>query len=165
MTPLWTFNIVSALLLMAAALRWGAMPERLCASALFFMVFGDRLYHLIVHRKTIYWAVDLGHLFIDLVGAAILVGVALQANRVYPIWASAFQLVSLVSHFTREVSANIRVPVYALMNYVPSYAVLLIVTAGLWNHMRRERRYGPYPAWRSSSAPSRATRPKKPPSD
>lgn len=163
MTPLWIFNIATALLLMAAALRWGAAPERLCVSALFFMVFGDRLYHLIVQRGTIYGAVDLGHLFIDLVGAAILVGVALQANRVYPLWASAFQLVSLVSHFTREASANIGVPAYALMNYVPYYAVLLIVTAGLWNHMRRERRHGPYPAWRSSSGPSRATGPNGPP--
>lgn len=165
MTPLWIFNIVSALLLAAAAVRWGAAPERLCALAPLFMVFGDRLYHLIVQRGTIYGAVDLGHLFIDSVAAIMFIAVALQANRVYPLWASAFQLVSLVSHFVREVDTKMGIFAYIMMNYVPSYAILMILTAGLWNHVRRERRYGLYPAWRSSSAPSRATRPKKPPSD
>ncbi len=162
-TWIWPFNYLSLALLILAALRWGAGPERMCMAAMVLMNVGDRAYHAFLGRGTIYASVDIGHLFIDLAAAAIFVGVALRANRVYPLWLSAFQLVSVVSHFAREVNGTFATFAYALMNYGPYYAILAILSGGIWCHARRRRRYGPYPSWRRSSNPSRATAPPSPP--
>src|SRR3546814_11555383 len=100
----------------------------------------DRIYHALVGRGTIYGSVDIGHLIIDMLVAAVFIGVALKANRVYPLWLSAFQLVSVVSHFAREESRKIAELAYFLMNYVPYYALLLILAGGIWRHAVRTRR-------------------------
>lgn len=156
MSWLWSFNIVSILLLCAAAWRWGAGPERICAAALLVMNVADRIYHLLAGRGTIYASVDIGHLVIDLAVAAVFITVALRANRVYPLWLSAFQLVSVISHFAREVNGTAAQLAYALMNYLPYYAILTILAAGIALHARRTRRLGHYRAWRGSSNPSPA---------
>src|SRR3546814_9683392 len=124
---IWSFNFLSVAILGVAALRWGAGPERICAAALLAMNVADRIYHALVGRGTIYGSVDIGHLIIDMLVAAVFIGVALKANRVYPLWLSAFQLVSVVSHFAREESRKIAELAYFLMNYVPYYALLLIL--------------------------------------
>lgn len=154
MAWLWEFNLISMALLVLAVLRWGAGPERVCAATIAFMNLGDRLYHAVIDRGTLYASVDLGHLFIDVVAAALFIGVALRANRVYPLWLSAFQLVSVISHFAREMDAKLVTFAYGLMTYAPYYFILLILTSGLLTHARREKRYGPYPSWRTSSNPS-----------
>ena len=151
MSWLWIFNLATMALLCLAALRWGAGPERFCAAALFLMNVGDRIYHALAGRGTIYGSVDIGHLVIDLLVAAIFITVALRANRVYPIWLSAFQLVSVVSHFAREASGKIAEIAYFLMNYAPYYCILAILAVGIWRHARRTKRYGPYRSWRTSS--------------
>ncbi|UKK85218.1 hypothetical protein L7H23_03645 [Sphingopyxis sp. BSN-002] len=163
MTWLWEFNLTTMLLLIVAAWRWGAAPERLCVAVIVFMNLGDRLYHAVIDRGTIYASVDLGHLFIDVTAAAVFIGVALSANRVYPLWLSAFQLVSVISHFAREVDAKLVKSAYGLMTYGPFYFILLILAGGIWMHARRVKRYGPYPPWRTSSSPSRAASQKLPP--
>jgi hypothetical protein len=159
----WTFNIVTMLLLVAASLRWGAGPERICAAVIAAMDVGDRIYHLVVGRGTIYASVDVGHLVSDLLAAAIFITVALRANRVYPLWLSAFQLVSVVSHFARQMDSKVGILAYAVMNYAPYNLILLTLAGGIWAHARRETRYGPYRSWRTSSNPSRAASPKSPP--
>lgn len=160
---LWFFNYLSIALLGVAALRWGAGPERICATALVLMTTADPVYHALLGRGTIYASVDVGHLVIDSLVAVVFVGVALQANRVYPLWLSGFQLLSVVSHFAREMSGTIAKLAYALMNYVPYYLILLILAAGIWRHSKRWKRYGPYRSWRTSSVPSPATLPSPPP--
>src|SRR3546814_8257003 len=94
----------------------------------------DRIYHALVGRGTIYGSVDIGHLIIDMLVAAVFIGVALKANRVYPLWLSAFQLVSVVSHFAREESRKIAELAYFLMNYVPYYALLLLLAGSSEEH-------------------------------
>lgn len=146
---IWTFNLVTMALLFAAALRWGAAPERCCAAVFVAMNLGDRAYHAIAGRDSIYITVDTGHLILDLLAAAVFIGVALRANRMYPLWLSAFQLVSVISHFARGVDGTMADLAYALMNYVPYNVMLLILAAGIGMHARRQRHYGPYPSWRA----------------
>ena len=164
MSWIWSFNFLSVAILGVAALRWGGSPERICAAALLAMNVADRIYHALVGRGTIYGSVDIGHLVIDMLVAAVFIGVALKANRVYPLWLSAFQLVSVVSHFAREESRKIAELAYFLMNYVPYYALLLILAGGIWRHAMRTRRHGPYRSWRISSSRSPATARTTPPS-
>jgi hypothetical protein len=148
---LWVLNSALAGLPMLAAWRWGAAPERICAAVFLANVIVDRLYHMAVGRGTIYMSVDLGHLAIGVSTIIVLVGVALRANRVYPLWLSAFQGLVIISHFTREASAKISVLAYALLTYGPSIFQIAILALGIALHARRVKRYGKYPSWRSSS--------------
>ncbi|MGQ0277609.1 hypothetical protein ACT17R_03080 [Sphingopyxis sp. Q841] len=160
---IWAFNIASLLLLIIAARRWGAAPERICTAALVFMNVGDLIYHAVVGRWTIYASVDVGHLVIDGLIAAVFLAVAIQANRVYPLWLAAIQLVSVIAHFAREANSQVAKLAYALMDYLPYYALLIILFMAIRTHAKRVRRIGPYPAWRRSSNPLRAPVPLKPP--
>ena len=160
---MWIFSTVTTLLLVAAALRWGAGPERICVAVIIATNVGDHIYHFVVARDAIYTSVDIGHLVPDLFAAAIFTGVALRANRVYPLWISAFQFVSVISHFVREVDGHMGILAYAMMNYMPANFILLIMAGGIWAHARREKRYGPYRQWRTSSNPLPGTSPKSPP--
>lgn len=161
---LWSFNTLSLALLVAAALRWGAGPERSCVAALVFMNLGELVYHGIFAKPAIYASVDLVHLFLDVSVAAIFIGVALQANRLYPLWLAAFQLISVISHFTREMSAAVGKIPYAILSQAPYYLVLGVLAGGIWRHAVRTRRRGPYRSWRISSNPSPATARMTPPS-
>lgn len=164
MDPFLILNLIWVGLLGAAALRWGAAPERMCVAALFAMTFGDPVYHLLVEHGPTYGTVDLGHLTMDVIVASVFVGVALRSNRVYPIWLAAFQLVSLLSHFAREVTDFFPRLAYGLMSYGPYYIILLIMTLGIAAHARRSRYLGRYRSWRISSSPSQDIRPRTQPS-
>ena len=157
-------NILLVTLLGAASLRWGAAPERICAAVLIFVTLADPLYHLLVGRSTIYGSVDMGHLLIDLALAATFLAVALWANRIYPLWLAAFQLVSVISHFVREVTEIFPKLAYGIMSYGPYSIILMILAAGIWRHRMRVRRYGRYRSWRASSNPLPATPQKAQPS-
>jgi hypothetical protein len=150
-------NYVWASLLSVAVLRWGAAPERICVATLFAVTFGDPVYHLLVKRATIYGSVDIGHLVMDVGVAVAFVAVALRANRVYPLWLAAFQLVSVLSHFAREEIASFPKLAYGMMSYGPFYIILAIMTGGLAFHARRTKHLGRYRSWRSSSSPSPVT--------
>lgn len=163
MSWIWSFNFLSVAILCAAALRWGAAPERICAAALLAMNVVDRIYHALVGRGTIYASVDIGHLVIDLLVATVFIGVALGANRLYPLWLAAFQLVSVVSHFAREASGKVAEIAYFLMNYAPYYCILLILAVGIALHAMRTKRHGPYRSWRGSSNLSPVKEPKRRP--
>ena len=150
-------NFVLVGLLSTATLRWGAAPERICVATLFAVTFGDPVYHILVERAPVYGSVDIGHLVIDVGVAAVFVAVALRANRVYPLWLAAFQLVSVLSHFAREEIASFPKLAYGLMSYGPFYIILLIMRGGLAFHARRTKYLGRYRSWRSSSSPSQVT--------
>lgn len=157
-------NLVYVAILSAAALRWGAAPERVCVATLFLMTYGDVVYHAVLEQGPVYGTVDIGHLLIDIGVATAFIGVALRANRVYPIWLAAIQLVSVISHFAREVTEYFPRLAYGLMNYVPYYVVLLIMAGGLWRHAVRTKRHGPYRSWRTFSNLSPEAMRESPPS-
>lgn len=163
MSPLLTINLVSAAILAAAALRWGAGPERTCAATFFAMTFGDAAYHALVGLGPVYGSVDIWHLTIDLGAAVAFIGIALRANRIYPLWLAAIQLISVISHFAREVIERLPKLAYGLMTYLPYYAILFVAAGGLLVHARRRKHHGPYRPWRSSSSPLSAAAPTSPP--
>ena len=142
--------------LIAALAFWkGAAPERAVAGSLVYMHLIDPPYHWLIGEAK-YDQIDLGHLFIDATTAALLFTIALRANRTYPLWLAAWQLISVFSHIVRNVSPAIAKNAYAIMIIAPSYFEIAIFAVGLLLHLRREKIFGPYRSWLGSSNPSPA---------
>jgi len=96
-----------------------------------------------------YDSVDVGFFLIDVVGLVIFATLALKANRIYPLWLLAAQLVSVMMHFARDISANMEGVVYFILTTAPSYVQITALGVGLYCHRRRIARYGKYRSWRT----------------
>jgi hypothetical protein len=152
-------QFVAMLAVLAAAFVWGAGPERASASAFAYMLLVYIPLHYILGLVRHYSTIDIGALFIDITTAALFVAIALRANRMYPLWLAALQLISLASHLIRGIDRLMLPLAYSVMNIAPSYLELIIIAGGIVCHARREKRYGPYRSWRNSSSHSRAAGP------
>ena len=104
---------------------WGREPERQGAkviAAMFLLsilrlnLFGIRLDGL-----------DYIGIFIDIVGFAAFLLIALFAMRVWPLWAAALQLIAMTAHLVMAFDIHIHPMAYLLMRYAPSYLVSIIL--------------------------------------
>ncbi len=148
----WKAELVIGILLAiaGAAWRWGAGPERACATALLYMRFIDWPYHWIFGLHVYVSTVDIGHAFIDFTTAIALLVIALRANRVYPLWLAALQIVSFISHLAMSLSPVIAGLAYVILIIFPSYLELAILALGVYRHRRRVKEHGTYRSWRPS---------------
>ena len=156
-TRLWIQTVAFGFLALAAW-RWGGGPERVLAGVLVWFKVSDALNHRLFEIEDHFMTVDTGHLVIDLVALAVALAVALRANRVYPLWFAAFQLLAVMAHLARDVAQGAAPIAYAVMYIGPSYCQIIVLAVGIWCHRRRVIRHGPYRSWRSSSPRSLATR-------
>lgn len=139
------------LLLLLAAWRWGGGPERILAGVLAWFGAGDALNHAVFGNWTDYATVDTGHVLIDAVALAVSIAVALFANRIYPLWFAALQLIAMLAHIARDLANTIASIAYLVMYIGPSYCQIIVLAVGIWSHRRRVKRRGPYRSWRTSS--------------
>lgn len=144
---IWPLNYILGVFLSVAALRWGGGPERWCAAGIVFMLPADRLYHLIFGEGSSYRTVDVGHFIIDAIAAVVLFTTALRANRRYPLWLAALQMLSLTSHFARMASETMGLVAYGLLGFSPFYLQIAILLIGIELHRRRSLIRPRYPAW------------------
>jgi hypothetical protein len=148
------FQNVAAWAVCLAALRWGGGPERWIAIVwLFFNKGVDRIYHTFWDGTYRLNEIDVVHGTIDTLVAIGLIWVALRANRMYPLWLAAFQLIAVASHLVRNLVEAITPIAYAVMALAPSHFVTYIFIGGLIAHIRRKKRYGPYRDWRQGPVP------------
>lgn len=144
---------LSSILLAAAIWRWGGAPERWLI-AIFLATMVVPIYParwLGVQYIEIGSGAALGFA-LDLLAAVLFVGVALQANRNYPLWIAGFQLVAVGAHLVRSLIDGISPFAIAVLVIGPSYCQLLLIFGGFLRHMARERRFGAYREWRAGSA-------------
>lgn len=140
---------LAAFLLAGAAWRWGGAPERLLSGAfLMTMVLPIYLLKWMFPERGLDDPSFVYRMLLDVVAAAIFVGIALRANRNYPLWIAGFQLVSLGAYLVKAVAPVVSPLALVILIAGPSYCQLLILIAGFIRHIRRERRFGPYRAWR-----------------
>ncbi len=144
---------LTSVLLAAAIWRWGGAPERWLIGAflatMVIPIYVGQLFGLD--------AVDLGPyappiITGDLVATVLFVGIALNANRNYPLWIAGFQLVAVVAHLVKALVPNVSELAYAIMVIGPSYCQLLVLIGGFVRHAQRQNRFGPYREWRLGSA-------------
>ena len=129
------------------ALRKGDEPEQLTALVLMTALFADSINHWLFGVPS-YFTINPGHLVIDGWQLIVLVWVALYANRGWPLWVGALQMIVVAGHLSKlfDISAIRRG--YWVMIAVPAYFQLLALWIGLASHARRVERIGHYAAWR-----------------
>lgn len=140
---------IYAWVICGAALIWGGGPERVIAGVwLFLFKFVDEIYHAVFERAYQLVSVDVAHAAIDSAAAFAWVFVALYANRNYPLFIAAMQLLAVTAHVARGIAEPISPIAYAAMAFAPAYFQLIILTAGLARHIVRKRKHGAYRDWR-----------------
>ena len=139
----------------------GGAPEKWCASTLLAAIILARLQEVLTAGVAGTWSVggfatdELAYLLIDLLTFAALGAIALQANRMYPLWMAGVQLTAVLTHVAERTTDVISPLAYAILNLSTFYLAILFLGGGLVAHMRRARAWGMYPDWRRGLPPSR----------
>ncbi|MBE1527891.1 hypothetical protein GGC65_002347 [Sphingopyxis sp. OAS728] len=127
----------------------GGGPERAMAAIALTMVGADQLLHSLVPPE--YAALDLGHLAIDLFGAAATFMLALFAHRFWPMCVAVLHILPLLAHTSRMIDVTMQPAIYLTMQVATSWPVPLILILATWRHRRRLVRGESEPSWLISS--------------
>jgi hypothetical protein len=125
----------------------GGPPERLAAGIIVSWVLADGLYHILFGPSG-FDTVDPVHVVLDGGELIAIVWLALRANRVWPLWAAAAQLICVSGHVAVLVEPDGARRAYWAMTQVPQYVQLTALLLGAAAHSRRQRRVGKYRSWR-----------------
>ncbi|MEW9855495.1 hypothetical protein [Novosphingobium sp. M1R2S20] len=136
-------------LLFLGALWRGAAPERLLSGALFACLSLLAIYNRLFARPDLFESVDPIYLVLDVLLLVVIVGVALRANRMFPLWMGGVQIAALGSHLARITLPKLNPSAYAAMTQAPNYMHMAVLGLALAAHVHREKRAGGYPSWNS----------------
>ncbi len=140
---------ITSVVLALAIWRWGGAPERwLIGVFIATMVVPYHAFNLLELGSSTFGPFFWVYVGIDLVAGAAFVGVALNANRNYPLWVAGFQLVAIGAHGVKLVVDSVSPMAYIIMVVGPSYCQLLLILTGFLRHISRTRRFGTYRDWR-----------------
>jgi hypothetical protein len=81
--------------------------------------------------------------------AAILILIALRANRLWPILLAGLQVSATFAHLTKAVFEQMPPTGYAIFVQMWSWPMLAVTTWGTRNHQRRLRKFGSEADWKS----------------
>lgn len=143
--------IIALALFMAAAfvaVARGGPPERLAAAIIVCWIITDVSYHL-VFGPSGFERVDPVHLVLDGGELVAIVWLALRANRMWPMWAAAAQLICVSGHIALFMEPGMRRAYWAMTQLPPYIQVTALFLGAVW-HARRFERIGPYRSWRFS---------------
>ncbi|MDQ1158699.1 hypothetical protein QE385_003026 [Sphingomonas sp. SORGH_AS 950] len=144
MTHVYVFNFLQGLVCLYA-LTLGGWPERttavilLCASVATVVLPFD--------PSTSFHRVEALELGIDLALMMGLTGVALLANRFWPLWLAAFHLLAVGIHGVKGFDPALMPWMYAAAGGKLAYPMLVLLGMGVLRHRIRLARYGTDPDW------------------
>ncbi len=140
-----------ALVFVAAfvALARGGPPERLAAGIIVCWIIADVSYH-VMFGPSGFEKVDPVHLVLDGGELIAINWLALRANRMWPLWAAAAQLICVAGHVVLFIEPDGMRRAYWAMTQLPPYIQLTALILGAVAHARRYERIGPYRSWRFS---------------
>jgi hypothetical protein len=132
-----------------AAFVWGAGPERAIAVTWLAMFeFAPRVYKALWGGSFQLGQIDVFLASTDSLAGVIWLAIALNANRNYPLFIAAMQVLVLSGHLARGLIESIAPIAYATMMVAPGWLQLVILAIGLIRHIRRRNRHGAYRDWR-----------------
>lgn len=151
-------QLLLAVALAGFAFRLGKGPERLCTAVPIAMRLADVLLHIAAGERGVTSDLQFGHMTIDLMAAVAYIALMLSANRLYPIWLSSIQLISVMGHFADYLGKSAAKP-YVVMAILPSYLLILVTALGVWAEYRRRARGQFCRPWRRSGRSVEPNRP------
>ena len=127
------------------ALARGGRPEKLCAMMM--LVATAFTMAIFPEVKGRFAELEVGLFAADLVLLLAFVGLALAADRYWPMWISSMQLVAVMSHVVGAILGE-RVPLaYAVAVVLWSYPMVVMLALATYRHHVRVRRDGPEQGW------------------
>ncbi|MEO5866656.1 MAG: hypothetical protein ABIS14_03220 [Sphingomonas sp.] len=138
------FNVLLAVTCGYGIWRGGA-PERIVAVSL--ALAATLSAFALTSYTTSYVGIENGLFAIDLGLLVALVGVALKADRLWPLVLAAMQFDTTVVHLIKLVDTDLVRITYALMITVWAYPMQVILAIGTMRHRRRIRRSGADRPW------------------
>lgn len=87
-----------------------------------------------------YLAVEVPILVVDLMLLALLLAVALRADRFWPLWVAALHGLGIGAHLVREFDSGVDRLVYGILLASWSYPIILLLWLGTLRHVSRSRR-------------------------
>lgn len=148
MLPVELFYIILAVCCLYAAIRGGA-PERI--GSLIFVTAAILTTAALSAPAARWGAVEIGAFAVDVAMLFALFALALFAERWWPLWVTALQLVGAAGHAVKLVDPEVIREAYAFVMAFWSYPMLSLLVSGTWNHQRRLARYGVDKSWSSFS--------------
>lgn len=139
MTRVFIFNALQVAA-SAYAIGRGGAPERLAGAALLAAAGGTWLLQSPAAVRFV--GVELGVLAVDVILLAVLLVIALHADRWWTLWMTALHALGTGAHFVRFVDQDVLRFVYALLTATWSYPILVLLTVGTARHRLRIRRSG-----------------------
>jgi len=127
----------------------GGPPERLAATIIVAWVVSDVFFSL-VSGPFGFDRVDATQVLLDGGELVAIMWLALRANRMWPLWAAAAQLMCVSGHLVAFVEPGGMKRAYWAMTQLPAYIQLIALVCGAVAHARRYERIGPYRSWRFS---------------
>lgn len=103
----------------------GDEPERIGAGTYMLLYFAS----LLVQSDTDLWGVQWGMFLIDLVMLGVFAGLAWRTHRAWPVWASALQLLVVMSHLV--IVMDLRTPITSFYTVVNIAGLGIIVAIGV----------------------------------
>lgn len=142
----WIIRL-AILMVLVFAVRKGGEPERL-VTAVFATSFAlDGINHAVFGEPAFY-AVNPGHLVIDSWAAIAFLWIALRANRGWPMWVCAAQIIVVLGHLAKVIDLSLVRFGYFAMTTLPINVQAMALFLGTAAHVRREERIGQYHGWR-----------------
>jgi hypothetical protein len=77
----------------------------------------------------------------DVVLLGLLTAISLRTSRYWPLTATAFQLLCVLTHIARMIDPGVRAWAYATGQVIWSHGVLWTIGVGVWNTWRASRRF------------------------
>ena len=141
MTHILVFNLLLGIACFYA-LAWGGAPERLTAGV--FLIAACASYYAPFSR---YREMEIALSAIDLVTLVALAAIAARADRFWPLYVSALQLLTLGIHGAKAYQPDLVYWMYGGASGKIAYPMIVLLAIGVLRHRRRLSTLGNDPDW------------------
>ena len=148
MLPVPVFYAILLLCCLYAAVKGGG-PEKVGAAI---FVLSSIASTIVASSPAIrFGTVEVGVFIVDASMLLALLGLAIKAERLWPLWVAGLQAVEVAGHAVKLIDSSVIRLAYAFILALWAYPMLLLLVIGTWNHHRRVARFGADRSWSSSS--------------